>query len=134
MNVTWSNSLGKVAFFCFFCGIQILKVTYFSYLGKVFESLTNKSQNFRGFKKTRRFRVFVLRYRANSKAANDGKLLIWLNLRLFYCGVCLKLLNTFFVWKSFFGCVFCFWRSGRINLATFSLLIDIAVEKTCFVT
>ena len=74
MNVTWSNSLGKVAFFCFFCGIQILKVTYFSYLGKVFESLTNKSQNFRGFKKTRRFRVFVLRYRANSKSRKWRKI------------------------------------------------------------
>ena len=61
-------------FFLFFCGIQILKVTYFSYLGNVFESLTNKSQNFWGFKKTRRFRVFVLRYRANSKSRKRRKI------------------------------------------------------------
>ena len=45
MKVTWSNSLGKV-FFLGLCGIQVLKVTYMSCLGKVFESLANKIESF----------------------------------------------------------------------------------------
>ena len=40
-------------------GIQILKVTYLSYLGKDFESLTNKIQSFQRFENFRRFRVFI---------------------------------------------------------------------------
>ena len=43
MTLTWSNSLGKVCFLGL-RGIQVLKVTYISCLGKVFESLTNKIQ------------------------------------------------------------------------------------------
>ena len=45
MTLTWSNSLGKVCFLGL-RGIQVLKVTYISCLGKVFESLTNKIQSF----------------------------------------------------------------------------------------
>ena len=66
MNVTWSNSSGKVAFFGL-CGIQTLKIVYMSYLGKVFEILTNKIQSFKRFKNFRRFQVFILSYGANSK-------------------------------------------------------------------
>ena len=72
MNVTWNNSLGKVCFWGF-CGILILKVTYMSYLGKVFVNLTNKIQSFQRLKNFRRFRVFVWSYRANPKGRNDGK-------------------------------------------------------------
>ena len=36
-----------------------------SYLGKVFESLTNKIQGFQRFKNFQRFRVFILTCRAN---------------------------------------------------------------------
>ena len=64
MNVTWSNNLGKVVFLGL-SGIQILKVSYMSYRGNVFESLTNKIQSFQRFQNLRRFRVFVLSYRAN---------------------------------------------------------------------
>ena len=60
MNLTWSNSLGKVDFFGDLRGIQILKVTYMSYLGKVFENLTNKVQFFERLKNFQFFRVFVL--------------------------------------------------------------------------
>ena len=41
MKFTWDNSLGKVVYFSL-SGIQILEVTYMFYLGKVFESLTDK--------------------------------------------------------------------------------------------
>ena len=69
--MTWCNSQGKVGFWGLL-GIQILKVTYmsyhggiilkfsiispWSYLGKVFETMTNKIQSFHGFKNFRRFR------------------------------------------------------------------------------
>ena len=66
MNVTWRNSLGNAVFFGL-CGTQILKITYMSYLGKVFDSLTKKIQTFQRSKNFRRFRVFVLGYRANLK-------------------------------------------------------------------
>ena len=46
MNITWSNSLGKGGLFLGLCGIQILKFSYISYLGKVVESLTKKIQSF----------------------------------------------------------------------------------------
>ena len=49
------------------CGIQILKVTYTSYLGKVFESLTNKIQSFQRFKNFWRFWVFALSSRVSSE-------------------------------------------------------------------
>ena len=49
MNVTWCNTLGKV-FSLGLCGIQILEVSDISYLGQVFESLTNKIQSFQRFK------------------------------------------------------------------------------------
>ena len=43
MKFTWDNSLGKVVLVYFsLTGIQILEVTYMFYLGKVFESLTDK--------------------------------------------------------------------------------------------
>ena len=48
-------------------GIQILKVIYTSYLGQVFEGLTKKIQSFQRFQNSRRFRVFVLSYRAKTK-------------------------------------------------------------------
>ena len=73
MNVTWSNSLGKVVFWGL-CGIQILKVTYTSYLGKVFESLTNKIQRFQRFQNLRRFRVFILSHRAKTKTWKRQKI------------------------------------------------------------
>ena len=72
MNVTWSNSLGKICFLGL-CGIKVLKVTYMLCLGKVFESLTNKIQSFQRFKNFRHFRVFVLCYRANSKSRKQRK-------------------------------------------------------------
>ena len=68
MNLTWSNSLGKVGFFGvsnFKRGIQILKVTYMSYLGKVFENLTNKVQFFQRLRNVQLFQVFVLRKISN---------------------------------------------------------------------
>ena len=61
MNVTWSNSLGKVALFVY------LDMVYGLYLGKVVESLTNKIQSFQIFINFWRFQVFALSYRANSK-------------------------------------------------------------------
>ena len=67
MNVTRSNSLGK-AVFLGLCGIEILKVSFMSCLGKAFESLTNKIQSFQRLKYSRVFRVFVLSYRAKTKS------------------------------------------------------------------
>ena len=54
-------------------GIQIPKATYMSYLGKVFESLRNKTQSFQRLKNFRHFRVFILSYRAKRKDGNDEK-------------------------------------------------------------
>ena len=51
-------------------GIQILRVTYKSYLGKLFVSLTNKIQSFQRFKNFRHFRVIE----PIRKDGNDGKL------------------------------------------------------------
>ena len=73
MNVTWSNSLGKVVFLGS-SGIQIPKVSYMSYLGKVFESLRNETQIFQRLKGFRRFRVFVLSYRAKMKRQKRRKI------------------------------------------------------------
>ena len=73
MNVTSSNSLGKV-YFLGLCWIEISQVTYMSCLGKVFERLTNKIQSFWGFKNLQRFWVFVLNYRANSKSRKQRKI------------------------------------------------------------
>ena len=70
MSATCGNSLGKVGFF-WISGIQILKIPYMLYLGKVFEKLTDKNQRFKTF---RRFRVFVLSYRANSKTHERRKI------------------------------------------------------------
>ena len=61
MNVTWSNSLGKVALFVY------VDMVYGLYLGKVVESLTKKIQSFQIFINFWRFQVFALSYRANSK-------------------------------------------------------------------
>ena len=47
MNITWGNSLVKVV---------KVKVTYTSYLGNVFESLTKKIQSFEKFKNFPSFR------------------------------------------------------------------------------
>ena len=58
-----------------------------SYLGKVFESLTNKIQS---------VQVFILSYRANPKRQNDGKWTIWLNPKLFYCSVVFETVNCVF--------------------------------------
>ena len=52
------------------CGIQILRVTYMPYLGKLFVSLTNKIQSFQRFKNFRRFRVIE----PIRKDGNEGKL------------------------------------------------------------
>ena len=68
MTLIWSNSLGKVGFLGgsnFKRRIQILKVTYMSYLGKVFENLTNKVQFFQKLKNFQFFQVFVLRKLSN---------------------------------------------------------------------
>ena len=71
------TSLGAIVWkkyvFWGLCGIQILKGNYLSYLGKDFESLTNKIQSFQRFKNFQRFRVFVLSYRANSKRQKRRK-------------------------------------------------------------
>ena len=63
MNVTWSDSSRKVRF------LGLL----WSYLGKIFLSLTNKIQSCQRLKKFRRFRVFVLSYRVNSKKLKRRK-------------------------------------------------------------
>ena len=63
MNVTWSNSSRKVRFL----GLP------WSYLGKIFLSLTNKIQSFQRLKNFRRFRVFVLSYRISSKKPKQRK-------------------------------------------------------------
>ena len=55
-------------------GIQIFEITYMSYFGKVFASLTKKINRFQRFKKFRRFRVFVLSYRANLKRRKQRKI------------------------------------------------------------
>ena len=122
MNVTWSNSLGKVVFFFGLCGIQILKVTYISSLGKVFKSLTKKIHRFQRFKNFQRFRVFVLSYRPNSKDGNDGKLSICLNSVLIYISLSFKTDNYVFLLKKaslvWSNVTFrCFWRFRRIYLA-----------------
>ena len=73
MNVNWSNSLWKVGFLGL-SGIQILKVTYMSCLGKVCERLTNKIQIFEDLK------ISIISFSAIEpirKAGNDGKLLIF---------------------------------------------------------
>ena len=62
MNLTWSDSLGKVGFLGVYMGF---KFTYMSYLGKVFENVTNKVQFFQRFKNFQFFRVFVLRKISN---------------------------------------------------------------------
>ena len=50
MSVTWRISLGNLGFFGL-CGIQIPKITSLSYLGEVFEGLTNKfKDDFNDFK------------------------------------------------------------------------------------
>ena len=46
------------------------------YLGKVFDSLTNKFQSFQKIKNIQRFRVFILSYRANSKEWKQRKIFI----------------------------------------------------------
>ena len=85
------------------CGIQILKVTYKSCLGKVFENLTKKIQSFPGFKNFGRFRVFVLSYRANSKTWKRRKIanLVESKAILLQC-VFWNCWLYFFVWKCFF--------------------------------
>ena len=61
-------------FYLDLCGIHILKVTYMSYIGKVFESLTNKIQSFQRFKNFQCFRVFILSsIEPKWKDGNDGK-------------------------------------------------------------
>ena len=48
MKITGSNSLRNVGFLGL-CGIQTFKIIYMSYVGKVFESLTDKFQYFQKF-------------------------------------------------------------------------------------
>ena len=103
MNVIRSDSLGKVVFWGL-CRIQTLKITYMSYLDKVFESLTEKIQSFQRLKNFRRFRVFVLIYKAIRKEENNGKFPIWLNFELFYGSFFLETV-MFFAEKSFFSLV-----------------------------
>ena len=65
--------MGKVGFLGL-SGIQILKVTYMSCLGKIFERLTNKIHIFEDLK------ISVISFSAIEpirKAGNDGKLLIF---------------------------------------------------------
>ena len=65
---TWLGAIvWESSFFCGLCWIQILKVTYMSNLSKVFSSLSNKFQSFQRLEILRRFRIFVLSYRANLK-------------------------------------------------------------------
>ena len=99
MNVTWSNSLGKVGFFGL-CGIQTLIVSYMSYLDKVFESLTNKIQSFRRFKNVWRFRFSFGAIEPIRKDGNDGKLPIWLNPKLFYSSVFFETVDYVFCLKE----------------------------------
>ena len=72
MNITWSNSLGKVCFLDL-CGIQIPKVTYMSCLGKVFESLTNKIQIFEDLKISSVPGLFFCAIEPIQNAGKDGK-------------------------------------------------------------
>ena len=44
------------------------------YLGKAFDSLTNKFQSFQKIKNIQRFRVFILSYRANAKEWKQRKI------------------------------------------------------------
>ena len=106
MNVTWRNSLGKIVFGGF-CGIQILKVTYMSYLGKVFESFTNPSQaKFKVFKDSKisgvsRFLFWATEPIWNMQTTEDCQFGWMVNCFITVCFF--KLLIMFFVWKSFFS-------------------------------
>ena len=101
MNLTWSNSLGKVGFWGVLCGIQILKVTYMSYLGKVFENLTNKVQL---FSKTQNFTVFLgLRSELESQfeKTETTENFLFGSILSYFIAVCLlKLLIMFFYLKE----------------------------------
>ena len=87
----------KSSFFFGLCGIQILKVTYMSYLGIVFESLTNKIQSFQRFQNFRLFRVFILSYRANSKRRKRRKISNLVECKAILLLCFFKLLIMFFV-------------------------------------
>ena len=87
---------------------QILKVTYMSCLGRVFESLTNKIQILEDSEVFGTSGFWFWAIEPIHKTGNDGKLPVWLNLMLFYCSVFFETAD-YNVWKSFFGYVFyCF--------------------------
>ena len=44
-------------------GVHTVQIIFLSYLGKVVDSSTKKTQSFPGFKNFRRFLVFILSYR-----------------------------------------------------------------------
>ena len=48
-----------------FIGVHTVQITFLSYLGKVVDSSTKKTQSFQGFKNFRRSLVFILSYRDN---------------------------------------------------------------------
>ena len=81
--------------------IQILRITYLSYLGKVFETLTDKIQSFQWFKNSRRFRVFNSKRWKWREIANFGSILSY----FIAVGFLKLLLIMFFVWKSLFRLV-----------------------------
>ena len=66
---------------------QILKVTYMSCLGRVFESLTNKIQILEDSEVFGTSGFWFWAIEPVHKTGNDGKLPVWLNLMLFYCSV-----------------------------------------------
>ena len=76
MNVTWNNNFAKSRCFSGLCEIQIFKITYVSYLGKVFKRLTNKIQSSK-FKNLQFLQVFVMSYSANLERWKRRK--IWKN-------------------------------------------------------
>ena len=94
-------------------------------------SLTNKIQSFQRFKNFRHFRhfrVFVWVIELIQKDRNDGKSPIWLNPKLFYYNVFLKLLCFLFDRASldsldWFYITFRHFR--RIDLATWGMLFSI---------
>ena len=68
------QQFGKSMFSLGLYGIQILRVSYMSDLGKLFDSSRNKIKGFEKFKNFQCFRVFVLSYRSNQKRLKQQRL------------------------------------------------------------
>ena len=66
MTVTLSNSLGKLVSLSVI-RVQVARIIFLAYVGRVLENLKKKIQNFQIFEKFQRLLVFGMSYRANSK-------------------------------------------------------------------